>query len=87
MTPFGAQAAFLGAGGCHHHLGANTSDGAGAPPPGTAALRHATIVLPDAAERDRMLTRLQDSGRTPRNSAEGLTVVDRRGSALVIAVA
>ena len=49
MAQLGNQAAFLSAGGYHHHLGANTWESAGAPPPpaGTAALRHATIVLPD----------------------------------------
>ena len=51
MAQLGEQAAFLGAGGYHHHIGANTWESAGAapPPPGTAALRHATIVLPDEA--------------------------------------
>src|ERR671936_40864 len=48
------QAAFLSAGGYHHHIGANTweSAGAAAPPEGTAALRHATIVLPTVEARD-----------------------------------
>ena len=62
MTELRDQAAFFAAGGYHHHLGANTweSRGASPPPPGTAALRHATIVLPDAAERDGVLARAGD---------------------------
>ena len=42
MAALGAQAAFLGAGGYHHHVGANTWESAGASPapPGAAALRH-----------------------------------------------
>ena len=57
MAEYGRQAAFLAAGGYHHHLGANTWESAGAPqpPPGYAGLRHATMILPDAAERDRVL--------------------------------
>jgi hypothetical protein len=53
MARFGQRAAFLGAGGYHHHVGANTWESANAPPrpPGTAALRRATLVLPDAGER------------------------------------
>src|SRR5436190_16845175 len=53
MAQLGRQAAFLGAGGYHHHVGANTweSAGAPAPPPGSAALRQSTVVLPDRAER------------------------------------
>ena len=38
------------------HLGERR---AGPPPAGTAALRHATIVLPDTAERDRLVGRLE----------------------------
>src|ERR671928_1562485 len=58
------QAAFLSAGGYHHHLGANTWESAGAAPPpaGTAALRHATIVLPDATERDYLVEHLEANG-------------------------
>ena len=57
MAEYGRQAAFLAAGGYHHHLGANTWESAGAPqpPPGYAGLRHATMILPDEAERDRVL--------------------------------
>ena len=57
MAQLGNQAAFLSAGGYHHHLGGNTWESAGAAPapPGTARLLHATIVLPDTAERDRLV--------------------------------
>jgi catechol 2,3-dioxygenase len=82
MASFRDQAAFLAAGGYHHHLGANTWESAGAPspPPGTAALRHATIVLPDEAERERVLARLG-------GDADGTTVVDPSGNQLVLEVA
>lgn len=88
MAQLGASAAFLSAGGYHHHLGANTweSAGAPAPPPGSAALRHATILLPDAAERDRLLGRVEHSGRAVEESAEGPVVHDPSGNALVLAV-
>lgn len=80
MAEYGHQAAFLAAGGYHHHLGANTWESAGAPkaPAGTAALRHGTIVLPDEAERDRLLDRL---------GAEGPAVEDPSGNELVLEVA
>src|SRR5216110_1305599 len=56
MAQLGSQAAFLSAGGYHHHIGANTWESAGAQPspPGTAALRHATVVLPSERERDEL---------------------------------
>lgn len=64
MTEFADQAAFLAAGGYHHHIGGNVWESRGAPqaPPGTARLRHATIVLPDAAARDEVLGRVADAG-------------------------
>ena len=89
MAQLGRQAAFLGAGGYHHHVGANTweSNGAPPPPPGTAALRHATVVLPGSAERDAVLERLERHGHTPHESATGPVVRDPSGNALLLAVA
>jgi catechol 2,3-dioxygenase len=62
MTQLGDQAAFLAAGGYHHHIGANTWESRGAPPApaGTATLRHFTIVVPGSAER----TIVDPSGNT-----------------------
>jgi catechol 2,3-dioxygenase len=89
MAQLGAYAAFLSAGGYHHHIGANTWESAGAtpPPPGTAALRHATIVLPDGGARDRVLERLQASRQALRHDAGGPAVRDPSGNTLVLAVA
>jgi catechol 2,3-dioxygenase len=86
MAMYGAQAAFLSAGGYHHHVGANTwnSLGAGPPPPGSAALRRATLVLPDGAERDRVAARVADAGGTPEEHGDDLLVRDPAGNALVL---
>ena len=67
MAALGSQAAFLSAGGYHHHIGANVWESAGAspPPPGSASLRHATIVLPTGAERDEVAQRVADAGQEP----------------------
>jgi catechol 2,3-dioxygenase len=87
MAQFIPSAAFFGAGGYHHHVGANTwrSRGATAPPSGSAALRHATVVLPDAAERDRVAARVADSGQEPEPVEDGIRVRDPSGNALVLA--
>ncbi len=89
MAQLGPQAAFLSAGGYHHRVGANTweSFGAAPPPPGTAALRHATIVLPDSTERDRVLGRLDEAGHAVEESGDGPLVRDPSGNALVLAAA
>jgi catechol 2,3-dioxygenase len=48
---FGRQAAFVSAGGYHHHIGLNTWESAGGspPPPGTTGLYHVAIVYPTRA--------------------------------------
>ena len=88
MAQLGPQAAFLSAGGYHHHIGANIWESAGAPPPpeGTAALRHATIVLPDADERERILRRVEHAGRPPEDTPAGPALVDPAGNRLLLAL-
>jgi catechol 2,3-dioxygenase len=89
MAQLGAQAAFFAAGGYHHHLGTNTWESAGASPPpmGSAALRHATLVFPDASERGRLLERLDEAGHSPEVSEAGPLVRDPSGNALLLTVA
>jgi len=57
-------AAFVSAGGYHHHIGLNTWLGPGAPPPppDSLGLRNLTVVLPDQAELERTLERLRHAG-------------------------
>ena len=59
----GLKAAFLSAGGYHHHLGLNTWESEGGPPPGrgTTGLYHFAVLLPDRKELARALKRLQDN--------------------------
>ncbi|MGA2163826.1 MAG: VOC family protein [Solirubrobacteraceae bacterium] len=89
MAALGDSAAFLSAGGYHHHIGANTWESAGASPPpaGAATLRHATIVLPDETERERVLARVAAHGYALHHGEEGPLVHDRSGNALVLSVA
>ena len=61
---FGAQAAFVSAGGYHHHIGLNTweSRGGSPPPPGTTGLYHVAIRYPTRATLGDALRRLVDAG-------------------------
>src|SRR5215216_7836761 len=56
----GSEAAFLSAGGYHHHIGLNTweSKGGGPPPPGTTGLFHLAILYPTRAALAEALRRL-----------------------------
>ncbi|HSK14531.1 MAG TPA: VOC family protein [Gaiellaceae bacterium] len=89
MAELPGSAVFLAAGGYHHHVGANVwqSRDATPPPPGTAALRHATILLPDDAERDRTAERAAAAGSEPAPHPGGILVRDPSGIGLVLATA
>ncbi len=61
---YGAQAAFISAGGYHHHIGLNTweSQGGSRPAPGTTGLYHTAILYPTRADLADALKRLADAG-------------------------
>jgi catechol 2,3-dioxygenase len=60
----GDEAAFLSAGGYHHHIGLNTwqSKGGFPPPPGTTGLFHFAILFPDRPALARTLKRVLEAG-------------------------
>jgi catechol 2,3-dioxygenase len=64
MQRFGAEAAFISAGGYHHHIGLNTwhSRGGTPPPPGTTGLYHVALLYPDRKALAKALKRLRDAG-------------------------
>jgi len=61
---YGTQAAFVSAGGYHHHIGLNTweSQGGSPPPPGTTGLYHVAILYPTRAALADALVRLAEAG-------------------------
>lgn len=64
MQRYGSQAAFISAGGYHHHIGLNTwqSKGGSPPPPGTTGLFHTAILYPTRADLADALRRLIEAG-------------------------
>jgi catechol 2,3-dioxygenase len=64
MQRMGNQAAFLSAGGYHHHIGLNTweSRGGSPPPRGTTGLYHVAIRYPTRAALADALRRLERAG-------------------------
>jgi catechol 2,3-dioxygenase len=64
MQRFGDQAAFVAAGGYHHHLGLNTweSRGANPPPRNTTGLYHTAIRYPDRRSLADALKRVLGAG-------------------------
>lgn len=61
---YGVEAVFLSADGYHHHIGLNTWESAGGPPPprGTTGLYHVALLYPDRPALARILKRLVEAG-------------------------
>jgi catechol 2,3-dioxygenase len=61
---YGAQAAFLSAGGYHHHIGLNTWESLGATPPpaGHTGLYHTAFLFPDRASLGAAMKRVIEAG-------------------------
>ena len=70
--------AFVSAGGYHHHLGLNTWQGEGAPPPARDALglREFSIQLPNQAGLERVVERVQKAGVLMETTEIGTLVRD-----------
>jgi catechol 2,3-dioxygenase len=66
MQKMGNSAAFISAGGYHHHIGLNTWESAGGKPPaaGSTGLYHLAILYPERAALADALRRLQAAGIT-----------------------
>jgi catechol 2,3-dioxygenase len=64
MQRYGDQAAFISAGGYHHHIGLNTweSQGGSPPPQGTTGLYHVAIRYPDRKALGQALKQLVEAG-------------------------
>src|SRR6186713_1930960 len=88
-TRMGAHAAFLSAGGYHHHIGLNTweSRNGHAPPAGTTGLYHFAIRYPDRAALAEALRRLVEArvpleGASDHGVSEALYLHDPDGNGI-----
>jgi catechol 2,3-dioxygenase len=80
----GPQAAFLAAGGYHHHVGINVwhSRGGGPPPPGSAGLAWFALELPSSGAVAEAARSLRDAGHEPVEADGAVTVHDPDGIAI-----
>lgn len=86
-TTYGDQAAFISAGGYHHHIGLNTWHSKGGPPApkNSAGLFHTAIVYPTRKELAKMLQRLMNedyplTGASDHGVSEALYLDDPDGN-------
>jgi catechol 2,3-dioxygenase len=89
MQRMGSSAAFLSAGGYHHHIGLNTweSQGGAPPAPGTTGLYHVAIRYPDRPALGDALRRLREAsvpldGASDHGVSEALYLRDPDGNGL-----
>jgi catechol 2,3-dioxygenase len=89
MQRMGSSAAFLSAGGYHHHIGLNTweSEHGSAPPPGTTGLYHFAVRYPDRASLGEALRRLREArvsldGASDHGVSEALYLRDPDGNGI-----
>jgi catechol 2,3-dioxygenase len=80
---------FVSAGGYHHHVGLNTWQGEGAPPPPPDALglRHFQVLLPNKTELDRVIARVQENETSVEQLDEGVLVHDPSHNGVMLSAA
>lgn len=88
-TMYGEQAAFLSAGGYHHHIGLNTwhSEGGSPPPRQSTGLYHAAILYPGRKDLARIYRRLRQAdyplaGASDHGVSEAIYLDDPDGNGL-----
>ena len=82
------QMGFVSAGGYHHHLGLNTWQGEGAPPPPADAvgLRYFTIEPPDQKALDEVIARIDKAGIAFNQTDNGLLIHDPSQNSVILTV-
>jgi catechol 2,3-dioxygenase len=88
MQRYGPSALFVSAGGYHHHVGLNTWQGVGAPPPPADAtgLRYFEILVPNEAELDRVGQRLGAMGVPSEKQQNGVFLRDPANNGILLRV-
>jgi catechol 2,3-dioxygenase len=78
--------AFVSAGGYHHHIGLNTWQGEGAPPPPADAvgLRHFTVDFPNQSALDEVVARVEKAGISYNQTEDGLLLHDPSQNGVVL---
>jgi catechol 2,3-dioxygenase len=79
---------FVSAGGYHHHIGLNTWQGEGAPPPpaDAAGLRYFTVDLPDQGALDQVIERIDTAGIASNQTEDGLLVHDPSQNGVILSL-
>jgi catechol 2,3-dioxygenase len=82
------SASFLSVGGYHHHIGLNTWNGVGVPPPlpDSVGMRYFTVHLVNENERSSLLDRLEEMQVDYDSTSEGILVRDPSQNGILFVV-
>jgi catechol 2,3-dioxygenase len=82
------QVAFVSAGGYHHHIGLNTWQGEGAPPPPADAigLRYFTVSIPNQETLDEVIARVDSAGIPTTQTEHGILLRDPSQNGVMLSV-
>ena len=85
---YGPSASFMSAGGYHHHIGLNTWNGVGAPPPpeDSIGLRWFDVQLPNSGALNQAADRIRKAGYTLEECRGGLFVHDPSRNGILLSV-
>lgn len=80
------QAAFVSAGGYHHHVGLNSWIGKGQPPApqGAQGLRYLTVIVPDKLGYREVVDRIEAAGIQTETTEQGVLVRDPSQNAMLL---
>lgn len=86
MMRYGPSAAFLSAGGYHHHIGINTWNGTGAPQPpeGALGLRYYSLQLPAESSLDALRLHLEETQIPYEKNGRGIWLQDPSANRILV---
>ncbi|MFB9761278.1 VOC family protein [Ectobacillus funiculus] len=88
VNRYGNQALFISTGKYHHHIGLNTWNGVGAPPPPahSVGLESFTLLLSDEETRNTVIARLQSIGAAVKEKNGSFVTLDPSGNRILLRV-
>ncbi|MEW9052137.1 MAG: VOC family protein [Neobacillus sp.] len=88
VNRYGAQALFIADGKYHHHIGLNTWNGVGAPPPlpNSVGLESFTLVLANEEKLNKIITQLKSIGASVQQENGSYVTSDPSGNRIILTV-
>ncbi|WP_028775992.1 VOC family protein [Shimazuella kribbensis] len=85
---YGDQALFISTGKYHHHIGLNTWNGVGAPPPSnnSVGLENFSLILPSEEKREHIVNQLKNIGASITENKGSIVTADPSGNRIYLKI-